>query len=244
MKDKSSNKCVLSFNESPKAAHHRSASSFRLLAFALFAGLLIVSASACEDAMVDMDTFSSIRGVVLDDTTGAAVAGASVTTTPATEAILTNNSGEFRIDDIPTGDYAIIVRKYGYERRTVNVAVRENRTTQATITLSPPVKQEELRAESSVSITHWRNTLSTDSTVVTVNVEYIIANNGSTPIPSYSILFKIESPRGVFSHQEEGTNLEVGQTRLGKFSVDIPEEEATRVVAEPPWTGGSQDKEE
>src|SRR5690625_3716009 len=117
MKDKSSNKCVLSFNESPKAAHHRSASSFRLLAFALFAGLLIVSASACEDAMVDMDTFSSIRGVVLDDTTGAAVAGASVTTTPATEAILTNNSGEFRIDDIPTGDYAIIVRKYGYERR-------------------------------------------------------------------------------------------------------------------------------
>lgn len=194
--------------------------------------------------MVDMDTFSSIRGVVLDDTTGAAIAGASVTTTPATEAILTNSSGEFRIDDIPTGDYAIIVRKYGYERRTVNVAVRENRITQATITLSPPTKQEELRTESSVSITNWWNTFNSDSTMVTVNVEYRIANNGSIPIPSYSILFEIESPRGVFSHQEEGTNLEVGQTRPGKFSVEIPGEEATRVVAATPWTGGSQDQEE
>lgn len=239
MKDKPSIKYVLSFNEPVNAVRNlQRVGPFRQIVLALFAALLFAGTTACEDAMVDMDTYSSIRGVVLDDTTGAAIAGASVTTTPATEAVLTNNNGEFRIEDIPTGDYAIIVRKWRYERRTVNIAVRENRISQATITLSPQIEKDEPRTESSVSITNWWNNSAEDSDIVTVNVEYRITNSGTARISSYSVLFEIESPRGIFSHQEEGTNLEAGQTRPGSFSVEIPAEEATRVVVADTWTSG------
>ena len=202
----------------------------------LFAALFLASGLAlvsCDDALVDSETYGSLEGVVRDDSTTAPIAMAAVTTNPATEAIVTDSDGKFSLKEIPTGSYSISVKKSGYERTSVSVAVRENRTTHATILVPQEKEEEDPEASATVNITNWWNETSGDS--VHVHVGYRIENTGSVNISEYDITFRIENPGGEFFHNEEGSDLQAGRSKTGEFEKYIRNEEAGQVEVDNLW---------
>lgn len=190
---------------------------------------------SCENALLDTDSFSTINGIVVDDSTGVGISGASVTTNPATEAIITNTDGEFNLEDVLVGEYSISVKKKGYERTSVSVSAREDRVTQATIVLRPDTGREENKAMANVEITNWWNTTSQDSVSVYVNVEYRITNIGETDIAEYDVSFRIINSQGEFFHDEQGSDLQVNRSKTGDFEKHIREDEATEIEVYDYW---------
>lgn len=107
-----------------------------LIAGRLWIGvLLLVAAAGCKDASVDPVLFGDITGTVRHADTGEAVEGAQVTTSPPTNAIVTDESGAFRFEDVETGNYTITVSKLDFSTSTTTVSVRRNQTTQAEVML-------------------------------------------------------------------------------------------------------------
>jgi hypothetical protein len=193
----------------------------------------VVSLAACEDAMLDTGVYGIIQGTVIHESSGERLVDAAITTSPPSNAILSDENGEFEYDDLPVGDYTISVTKPGYERSTVSVAVREERITQATVVMSKG--DEEFSGEADVDITNWWNTSSNDS--VFVEVEYRITNSGQVEIGDYDITFRAESEQGEFFHVESGEELRPGQTRIGNFEKYIRQEDAEDVEIYDVWLG-------
>ncbi len=94
--------------------------------------ILVIS---CKENTVDPVFTGSISGKVVDAKSGTALGGSSITTNPATDAILSDNSGTFSIKDIAVGNYTITAKKSGYKTSSVTITVKENATTQAVILL-------------------------------------------------------------------------------------------------------------
>ncbi len=80
-----------------------------------------------------------ISGQVSDAVSGSAVAGASVTTQPATGAVLTDAQGRYTISDVATGSYTVSAAKAGYSTGTVPVSVSRGQTATANLALTPMV---------------------------------------------------------------------------------------------------------
>ncbi|WP_017731358.1 carboxypeptidase regulatory-like domain-containing protein [Nafulsella turpanensis] len=99
----------------------------------LLAGLIFTS---CEET-IEPETFGSIRGRVTYAATGEPVAGASITTNPATEAILTDADGTFYLPSVPTGNVTVNIKKADYKTESPAVMVKEGQTTQVISVLSP-----------------------------------------------------------------------------------------------------------
>ena len=78
-----------------------------------------------------------ILGTLLNAIDSQPIRGASITTNPASTAIVTDDAGQFAIDSLPADDYTISVEKTGYRQDSVQVAVKEARQTMATILLQP-----------------------------------------------------------------------------------------------------------
>lgn len=191
--------------------------------------------TSCEDAMVDAEKYGAIEGMVLSDSTGNAIENASVTTSPATEAILTDEEGRFMFDDIPTGEYSVSVRKRNYERSNVSISVREHRVSQATILLGKNDENNSAsEAEAEVTVTKWWNETEDDSTY-SANVEYRIENTGEIDISEYEITFVIQTSESAFYQNEEGQSLQVGRSKVGEFEKFIREEEAESVELYDLW---------
>ena len=203
-----------------------------IILYSIFVITILGALVSCEDAMVESETYGSIHGEVFDDSSGIGLAGASVTTSPASEALVTNDDGKFDIEDIPTGNYTITINKSGYNRSTVNVAVRELRTTNAVIPMHKESDEAD-GANATADIIEWRNVSSNDS--VHVHVDYRIQNTGSADIEEYDILFRIESAEGEFFHNEVGTELQEGRIRSGSFEKYIRREPATDVEIYDIW---------
>lgn len=90
----------------------------------------------CKENTIQPDLVGNIIGVVLDADDNTVIIGASVTTSPATNALVTDNTGKFQYTDIPIGNYIITVSKNNYEKTTVSILVRDGETTTPTILLS------------------------------------------------------------------------------------------------------------
>ena len=95
----------------------------------------IILFSSCKEDTIQPELYGSISGTVLDDSTSAAIAGANITTSPPTSAIVASSNGAFSIEDIPVGNYTITAQKNGYKKGSVSISVRENTTTDAVIFL-------------------------------------------------------------------------------------------------------------
>lgn len=98
--------------------------SLFLQSIALFCLLFIVS---CEDT-IDPEFEGSISGRVVNRN-NEPLANVSITTEPATEAILTDSSGNFTIDRVTAGEYTVNARKEGYRNENLRVRVRGDETT-------------------------------------------------------------------------------------------------------------------
>jgi len=105
--------------------------------------VIAVAFISCEKNAIDIETFGSIEGFVLNSETEEPMSNVSVTTTPPTNSILTSTDGTFRFDEIPAGSYSIQVRKAGFQNNSVSVTVREDNTAIANIPLTPEEEEEE-----------------------------------------------------------------------------------------------------
>ncbi len=89
-----------------------------------------------------------LSGTLRDALTQAPVAGVSITTHPATTALLTDADGQFRLDSLAVGDYQIHIKKLGYQTDSVVVAVTEQKSTQIALLLTPQAAVGSLNPES------------------------------------------------------------------------------------------------
>ena len=88
-----------------------------------------MSASAllvgCDDETAGPQTRSTVSGQVLDATSEEPVARAEVSTSPATQSVLTDREGRFVLENIPTGTYTIEASKDQFEPGNTNVRVED-----------------------------------------------------------------------------------------------------------------------
>jgi hypothetical protein len=89
-----------------------------------FACLFAIIAIGCsEDNSVGPGGSSAITGRVIDALTNAPLAGASISTTPATQTVVTDTAGNFTIANVAAGTYAINASRAGYANATLPVTM-------------------------------------------------------------------------------------------------------------------------
>ena len=79
----------------------------------------------------------AIRGMVLDRDSGRALSEARVELMPAGQIGTTDSTGHFAFSDVREGTYQLSVRRLGYERRVVTLAVRRGEGIRAQFALTP-----------------------------------------------------------------------------------------------------------
>jgi hypothetical protein len=206
--------------------------------------LLSVLLAGCDEEVLGPTRTGRIEGEVRTYDTGEAVPGASVTTSPATGAFVTDADGRFTIADVESGPYNVSARKSGFRTNTLAVAVRDDETTPATLFLerdADAAQRDSLAAE----ITNWANRVvnadSTGADSVFVDVEYRVRNAGTTDISAYELYVRIETTGDPFFREVRGEGLPATQADIATFSKFIRTERAERVVIEDVWfepTGG------
>ena len=82
-------------------------------------------------------SLGSLFGTLLDAISNQPVASASITTNPPSVALITGPTGQFAIDSLATGNYTVMVEKFGYAPDSVAVAVNENKVTPVAMLLTP-----------------------------------------------------------------------------------------------------------
>src|SRR6056297_634218 len=99
--------------------------------------LCLAALIGCSKETITPETFGNIDGQVLNSETEDGVGSVNITTSPATNSILTNQDGSFSFNEVTTGNYNITASKSGFESATVSVNVREGKTATAQIFLKP-----------------------------------------------------------------------------------------------------------
>jgi hypothetical protein len=99
--------------------------------FVLLVGLLF---STCKEAPTDAPVLiSKITGKVTDANSNTPLAGAQITTNPTTVSVVTGPTGDYTLEGITHGTYAISAKKSGYLDKTVNVTLPEGKVISADI---------------------------------------------------------------------------------------------------------------
>lgn len=180
--------------------------------------LLTVGLTACKDGLLEPERYGVVQGQVLDRETSAPIAGASVTTSPATSAFVTDAEGRFRVGEVLVGSYTISANRLGYDPNTVTVSVREGQTTDASFFLEQEDEGSGTEVAFAAELLNFTPEIfqavnGTDSTYVTL--EYRAINQGDVTIGTYEIYFRIDTNRGPFYQEVTGSNLEATQRDIG-----------------------------
>jgi len=152
--------------------------------------LILIGITSCKENTVEPVLYGSISGVIYGPDSKTMISGASVSTTPATSAIVTGTDGRFTIENVPTGNYSISVSKTGYNSTTVSVAVANSQTAQAVIVLSQgssftpgiPVNPSPMDQANNqpISLTlSWHNTVNAGFSTDTTHFDVFLSESGS-----------------------------------------------------------------
>ena len=101
-----------------------------------FVFFLAVLLAGCQEDTINPTSFGTIWGVVTN-TDGQAVAGAQVETSPSSSIVLTDSSGQFTIEGVAAGEYAVTVRLVNFKNESATVTVVEDHTAQVVLSLEP-----------------------------------------------------------------------------------------------------------
>jgi len=99
------------------------------------AAYLLLLLFSCSDDTVSPITTGVIKGQVLDAVNNQKLKESSITTSPATSAILTDDNGNFMFRALDEGKYTISATKSGYKKGIVSVNVIAGDTAQAVLQL-------------------------------------------------------------------------------------------------------------
>ncbi|TPE44400.1 carboxypeptidase-like regulatory domain-containing protein [Pontibacter mangrovi] len=97
--------------------------------------LLSISLLSCNEDTVEPEGGGKIMGVVIDAETEAPIQAVSITTKPATAAVITDQEGNFAIPDVDAGEYNVTAQKLGYKVKSVTVAVKSFKNSMVTIVM-------------------------------------------------------------------------------------------------------------
>jgi hypothetical protein len=121
---------------------NRNFQKFMLLALSFG---LVVTIALMPSAAMGQAISGNLVGTVLDSS-GAAVADAEVTATNVGTAQIipgrTNNTGEFRFENLPIGTYKITVKASGFRTTTAEAGVQLNKTGTVNVALAPGAATE------------------------------------------------------------------------------------------------------
>ena len=98
-------------------------------------GFMILLA-ACQEDTINPTPFGTLSGVVTN-TSGEATAGARVETSPTSSIVLTDSAGQFTIEGVAAGEYAVTAKLADFKNESVTVTVSEDHTTQVVLSLEP-----------------------------------------------------------------------------------------------------------
>ena len=108
----------------------------KIVLFIVIISFIVISGCNKSDNPVTPSTKGNISGTITDQATGAAIAGASISTQPATSTVQTGNDGNYSIPDVEAGDYTLTITNVGYFPNTSNITVSANQTSTKNISLS------------------------------------------------------------------------------------------------------------
>lgn len=111
--------------------------AFTLKLFCFF--LLLIGIVSCNEETVEPEGGGTIRGVVIHAETDAPISGVSITTKPATAAVITDAEGNFSISEVDAGEYNVVAEKIGYKFKGVTVAVKSFKSSHVTIVLEESI---------------------------------------------------------------------------------------------------------
>ena len=98
--------------------------------------LLLTVQMSCTDDPIRSQGSGTISGRVLHDPTGAVVAGAMLTTAPASISILSDSTGSYTINTLVEGQYNVTASKTGFVSTSAIVLVQPGETTVADFSLA------------------------------------------------------------------------------------------------------------
>jgi len=208
-----------------------------LFLFWPLAGLVLLA--GCKDSPLGPEQFGRIEGRVADFATNAALGGASVSTSPPSDAPVTGDDGSFVFDEVPVGNYTITARRSGYSAGTTTVSVQEGRTTRADVFLSVPGAVDTSASNLTAEVTNFFNRVrtGTQGDSVTVVVDYSVRNTGTEAVSDYEVYFRVVTPSGDFFQEIQGESVGVGQRDIGRFEKDTGGARATEVVVDGMFVG-------
>ena len=189
--------------------------------YSIVALLCLVVLWGCSKETITPETFGNINGQVLNSETEEGIGSVNITTSPATNSIITNQDGSFTLNEVNTGNYNITASKSDYESATVSVNVREGKTATAQIFLDPEDGNGEKNLTAEVTAWNQRtvnqDTTNSDSTFA--DVEYQVTNNSDDiDIDRYEVYFDIYTSGETYSREEADTALASGERNIGEFS--------------------------
>lgn len=205
----------------------------------IIAVLCLTVLLGCSKETITPETFGNIEGQVLNSETEEGIGGVNITTSPATNSIITGQNGSFNLNEVTTGNYNITARKSNFKSATVSVNVREGKTATAQIYLDPEDRngEQSLTAE----VTAWNerrvnnDNAGNDSTFA--DVEYEVTNNSDDlDINEYEVYFDIYTSGNTFSKEEADTTLAAGEKNIAEFSKYVQNTTIDSVVVSGTYT--------
>lgn len=179
--------------------------------------VLLLVCTACEDASLDATVRGSVEGQVLAFDDQSPIAGANLTTSPATGSFVTDTEGRFRLTNLSVGTYTLTARRNGFEPNTTSIAVREDDVTSATLFLERSDDPGASVDSAAVTIVNWANR-SVNADTSYVDIEYRVRNAGETFIRLYEVYVRIETASDPFLGEVRGDSLRVGQADVGTLT--------------------------
>jgi hypothetical protein len=190
--------------------------------------------AGCAKETIEPEFFGAIEGQV-QNSAGAGIPSVSITTSPGTDAILTDQEGQFLIEDIETGNYSVQARKDGFITQSTRIAVKEDRTTNAQIVMLPDESEGSSNGNINAAVDNMYNVLynsrsgTADSNFV--DVEYSVENlSSSTRVGNYEVYFEIFTPGDTFKQEISGDSLAIEERTFGTFTRYIRQFQADSVV--------------
>jgi len=202
-------------------------------AIAAILGIFLVI-SSCTPEMVNPELYGSVNGVVINSENNSGLIGVSIETTPATEAILTDNNGNFKLTKIPTGTYQIRASRPNFKSKSVSITVRENANTTAKLLIEPDNEDDSVANNLETQITSWQQTGQPDSSFV--DVEYRVMNTSSSEtISEYEIYFDIYTNNAMYYYEVTNKELGNGEQNIGSFEKYVRDSSVDSIVVSGVW---------
>jgi TolB protein len=112
----------------------------KILSAILLLSFAVVIAISCEKDPFPVSEYGSIKGVVTDGKTLTPLKGVTVSTNPGSTTAVTNDKGEYTLENVKIGTVTINAEKTNYTTYSAQIEIRKNVTSTANISMQQSIK--------------------------------------------------------------------------------------------------------